>query len=77
MSIFLTPDFFFQSCQVEIIPERLQAYLFFLANHATENHDEEFLAAAIVSFVFFFSISIFPFFFWLSSSHFVKRSISS
>ena len=39
----------YQSCQVEIIPERTQAYLMFLAEHATDNGEEEFLATVIVS----------------------------
>ena len=39
-----------QSCQVEIIPERIQAYLMFLAEHAAaDNGGEEFLATVIVS----------------------------
>ena len=36
---------------MEIIPERTQAYLMFLAEHATDNGEEEFLATVIVSSV--------------------------
>lgn len=36
-----------QSCQVEIIPERTQAYLMFLAEHSVDNGEEEFLATVI------------------------------
>nr|XP_058960995.1 integrator complex subunit 1-like isoform X3 [Pocillopora verrucosa] len=36
-----------QSCQVEIISERTKAYLMFLAEHCTDNGEEEFLATVI------------------------------
>ena len=38
-----------KSCQVEIVPERAQAYLMFLADHATDSGEEEFLVTVIVS----------------------------
>ena len=37
-----------QSCQVEIIPERLQAYLMFLSEHTSSIQEEDFTAATVV-----------------------------
>ena len=51
----------FQSCQVEIVPERAQAYLMFLADHATDSGEEEFLATVIVSIQRSMLISMFTF----------------
>ena len=54
-----------KSCQVEIVPERAQAYLMFLSDHATDSGEEEFLATVIVSIQRSMLISMLTFFYHL------------